>query len=81
MKSFYPTTVRSLIFILPILVFSNLAFAQSVIKGVITGSDGTPLPGATASIKGTGTFAVADVNGEFRLVVGITPGVVVVHGG
>ena len=67
MKSFYPTTVRSLIFILPILVFSNLAFAQSVIKGVITGSDGTPLPGATASIKGTGTFAVADVNGEFSI--------------
>ena len=68
MKPFYPNTIRSLIFIFPILIYSNFAFAQSVIKGVITGSDGTPLPGATASIKGTGTFAVADVNGEFSIV-------------
>ena len=67
MKPFYPNKVRSLIFIVPILIFSNLALAQSFIKGVITDGDGTPLPGATASIKGTGTFAVADVNGQFSI--------------
>ena len=49
------------------LILTNFAFPQSIIKGVITGSDGSPLPGATASIKGTGTFAVADVNGEFSI--------------
>jgi iron complex outermembrane receptor protein len=67
MKPLYLDKVRSLIFIVPILIFSNFAIAQSLIKGVITGSDGTPLPGATASIKDTGTFAVADVNGQFSI--------------
>ena len=52
---------------MPMLILTNFAFPQSIIKGVITGSDGSPLPGATASIKGTGTFAVADVNGEFSI--------------
>ena len=67
MKPFYRNTVTSLLIALPILLFSNLAFAQTLIKGVITDGDGTALPGATASIKGTGTFAVADVNGEFSI--------------
>ena len=67
MKPLYRGIIRLLVFTMPMLILTNFAFPQSIIKGVITGSDGSPLPGATASIKGTGTFAVADVNGEFSI--------------
>lgn len=67
MKPFYRNTATSFLLALPILLLSNLAFAQTIIKGVITGGDGTPLPGATASIKGTSTYAVSNANGEFSI--------------
>lgn len=54
--------------ILPILLIGgNTAFAQSLITGVIKDSAGEPLAGATIEIKGTTVYAVADVNGQFRL--------------
>jgi iron complex outermembrane recepter protein len=53
--------------ILPIILLSNLVIAQTVVKGVITGGDGTALPGATVSIKGTNTFTVANTNGQFSI--------------
>lgn len=67
MKPYYLNISISLLFALPVFLFSNLAFAQTTINGVVTGSDGTPIPGATASIKSTGTFAVADGNGRFSI--------------
>src|SRR5688572_8035002 len=43
------------------------AFAQSTISGRISGTGGTTLPGATASIVGTNNYAVADREGRFVL--------------
>lgn len=54
--------------LIPILFISSLAFAQDKVTGVIKGGDGTPLPGATISIKGAASsYAVADTNGQFSL--------------
>src|SRR5574339_1199432 len=43
------------------------AFAQSTVSGRISGTNGTILPGATASIVGTNNYAVADQEGRFVL--------------
>lgn len=50
-----------------ILLSGGTAFGQDVVKGVVTANDGSPLPGATISIKGTGIHAVADINGQFSI--------------
>ncbi|HSJ69927.1 MAG TPA: carboxypeptidase-like regulatory domain-containing protein, partial [Anditalea sp.] len=41
--------------------------AQNIIKGLVKDSDQLPLPGATVVIKGTQSFGVTDVNGQFNL--------------
>lgn len=43
------------------------AFSQSGIRGRITGTDGAPLPGATALVIGTNNYATADAEGHFIL--------------
>jgi TonB-linked SusC/RagA family outer membrane protein len=48
-------------------LFSLYAYGQEVIKGVVSDDTSQPLPGATIVIKGTSTFAAADVNGEFSI--------------
>lgn len=67
MKSQYRSLVTMLLFALPLLLQSHLASAQSLVKGVISDGDGTPLPGASISIRGTNTFTVADANGQFSI--------------
>ncbi len=54
-------------FLIPILILSNVAFAQSVIKGVVKNSGDEPLPGANVVIKGTTIYAVTDINGQFSI--------------
>src|SRR4051812_31273757 len=46
---------------------TSVAFAQNNIKGVIKDDSGSSIPGATVSIKGTTTYTVSDVNGEFAI--------------
>lgn len=58
---------QSLLFLLPILFLSSAAIAQDKVTGVIKSSDGTALAGATISIKGSSTHAVADPNGQFSM--------------
>ena len=48
-------------------LFAGKAAAQQVVSGVIKDSLGAPLQGATVGVKGTNSFAVADVNGSFSL--------------
>ena len=43
------------------------ASSQSTLTGIIRSSDETPLAGATVSVKGTNTFAVAEGTGQFRI--------------
>ena len=58
---------KALLFIVSILVLSNMAFAQGVVKGVIKDGEGQPVIGATVVIKGTSTHAVSDINGAFAI--------------
>lgn len=50
-----------LLFILP----TGLAFAQTAVKGVIKRTDGTPVPRATITVRGTGIGVAADDSGRF----------------
>jgi iron complex outermembrane recepter protein len=57
----------SLFSLLALILFGNLAFAQSQIKGKVFDLSGDPLAGATVVLKGTNTYTVADDTGEFQL--------------
>ncbi|MEQ1585444.1 MAG: TonB-dependent receptor [Cyclobacteriaceae bacterium] len=50
-----------------IVLIGNVAFAQSVVTGIIKDSDGAPVEAATVVIKGTNTYSVTDANGQFSL--------------
>lgn len=43
------------------------AFSQSTISGMVKGSDGLSLPGATVVVIGTSNFTVTDADGRFSL--------------
>lgn len=59
-KEFYLTAL--------LLLFSAIGFAQVKVTGVVKGSDnGQTLPGASVSIKGTGTGVTTDINGQFSI--------------
>lgn len=45
----------------------NAAIAQKVIKGIVKGAEGSPVPGTTISLKGSTNHAIADCKGEFSL--------------
>jgi TonB-linked SusC/RagA family outer membrane protein len=45
----------------------GFTFAADFVKGVIKDETGQPLPGSTILIKGTNSYAAADVNGEFQI--------------
>ena len=57
---------KKLLFIIPILFLTHIAFAQRV-GGVVKDSEGAPIVGATIIIKGTKTYSVTDVNGQFSI--------------
>lgn len=40
---------------------------QKSVSGVVRGSDGTPLPGATVSVKGTSQGTITDASGSYSL--------------
>lgn len=50
-----------------LMLLSNIAIAQSIVKGVIKDSDGAPLEAATVVIKGTNIYAVTNDQGQFSL--------------
>jgi Outer membrane receptor proteins, mostly Fe transport len=64
---------RSVLFILFILIGTNIAFAQRQITGVIKDSSGTPVPGATVIVKGGSTHAIANGSGQFSIAVRKAP--------
>src|SRR4051812_29176030 len=59
--------MKKLLQILLLFSLSLTAYAQDVIKGIIHDDTGQTLPGATIVIKGTSTYAAADINGEFSV--------------
>lgn len=60
---------RAIVLLCTMLLFSSLLFAQNrTITGVITDQNGTLLPGATVSVKGSPSISTATLaNGNFRL--------------
>lgn len=63
---FIINTVKVLL--LTFLVYSSQAvFAQSKVTGVVKNSKGTPLPGATVSVRGTTIAVAANEQGEFSI--------------
>ncbi|WP_153657957.1 TonB-dependent receptor [Chitinophaga sp. SYP-B3965] len=57
--------VLSLLFFITLLV--NPAIAQKIISGVVKGEKGSPIPGATISLKGSTNHAIANNKGQFSL--------------
>ena len=43
------------------------AFAQETVTGIIKDENGDPIPGATILVKGTSSYAVTDVEGNFSI--------------
>lgn len=58
---------KHLLIILSLLLTANFVFAQSTITGVIKSSNGTTIPHATVTIRGTKISAIADVDGKFSI--------------
>ena len=60
--------MRKIASLCAVLLLCTLAFAQNrTITGTVTDEKGDPVPGASINIKGTGTGAAADINGQFRI--------------
>ena len=49
------------------LFFCSIAFAQSTISGVVTDSNGLPIPGANITIIGESASTVTDIDGNFKI--------------
>ncbi|MBB6501243.1 TonB-dependent receptor [Pedobacter cryoconitis] len=58
---------KHLLIILSFIFTANYVFAQSAITGVIKSSNGTTIPHATVTIRGTKISAIADVDGKFSI--------------
>lgn len=56
---------KSLLFFLLNTLWVSAALAQNIIIGVVKSDKGYPVAGATAAIKGTNIYAVADTSGKF----------------
>jgi iron complex outermembrane receptor protein len=57
--------------VLPVMVLTillvNPVFAQKVITGVVKGEKGSPVPGATISLRGSTNHAITDNKGQFSM--------------
>lgn len=57
--------------------FTSSAWAQSNVSGVVTDSQGMPVPGVNVTVKGTSTGAATDFDGNY--LIKATPGDVLVY--
>ncbi|MEI9917836.1 MAG: TonB-dependent receptor [Bacteroidota bacterium] len=53
--------------VIPILLFSSAAYAQTSVNGTVKDSDGTTVIGATVLVKGTAIHTTTDANGQFTI--------------
>ena len=49
------------------LIFSYYSFAQSGVSGVISDTDGNPIPGVTILIEGTTNGTTSDFDGNYSI--------------
>ena len=53
--------------LLIIFLFHGLLFSQQTITGIISDSDGQPLPGATIIVTGTTNGTTSDFDGNYQI--------------
>ena len=49
------------------LIVSMVAFSQQTVTGLVTDSDGVPIPGATVNVKESSTATTTDFDGRFTI--------------
>ncbi|MAD30502.1 MAG: TonB-dependent receptor [Flavobacteriaceae bacterium] len=54
-------------FVVLFLVFSSFIFAQSEVSGIISDSEGNPIPGATIIVDGTTNGTTSDFDGNYTI--------------
>ena len=54
--------------IITLLLIGSFAHAQKALEGIIKDEQGMPLEGASAVVKGTNIYALADAEGKFKIV-------------
>lgn len=64
-----------------LLLLGICVFAQQVIRGSLKSPSGTPLAGATVTVKGTSNSAITDQNGNFSITASPGATLVVTHTG
>ena len=69
----YVSYVVIFLLIVILIAQSTSSFAQQVIVGTVKDSKGSPLDGATITLRGTNTSTSADANGQFKLSVNQLP--------
>ena len=69
----YVSYVVKFLLIVILIIQSTSSFAQQVIVGTVKDSKGSPLDGATITLRGTNTSTSADANGQFKLGVNQLP--------
>ncbi|NTE04506.1 TonB-dependent receptor [Agrobacterium tumefaciens] len=58
---------QSLLILFSIILSATAVFAQNTVKGIVKGTNGTTIPGATITVRGTKTATVTDVDGAFLI--------------
>jgi len=64
---------KALTILLPIFLWANGVIAQVDVTGTIKDQEGTPIVGANVTVRGSNTYAIADVNGQFTVSVKKNP--------
>ncbi|RZK89053.1 MAG: TonB-dependent receptor, partial [Pedobacter sp.] len=58
---------RSLLLIFSLILSASAVLAQNTVKGIVKGGNGTTIPGATITVRGTKIATVTDTNGAFTI--------------
>ncbi|WP_316849382.1 TonB-dependent receptor [Pedobacter agri] len=58
---------QSLLILFSVILSASTAFAQNTVKGLIKGANGTTIPGATVTVRGTKIATITDTNGAFSI--------------
>ncbi|AZI27479.1 TonB-dependent receptor [Pedobacter sp. G11] len=56
-----------LLILFSIILSASTGFAQNTVKGIIEGANGTTIPGATVTVRGTKISTITDTNGAFNI--------------
>jgi len=63
----FDSLFRAVLILLTFFAFSNTAFAQAIIKGVVTNASGQPLPGTTVIVEKDNRGTTTDNRGEYTI--------------